>query len=413
MRPIRVRICPALALALLIAVAGCSSGAESSDGGDAGIDGDGGGGGDLVVCQTKNDCADNEDCIGGVCQEIKSCSCNYDCGERSESMVCNTSLSRCEPGSPPTACTDFCDCAANEVCSGDGQCVPAGGDDKTCTSSDQCGQDEKCIDNRCVPKSCTTRDDCANTICLVCKNNECTKPPGMCQGDDDCCSGFHCNFGTCIPDSGGCQADDDCTDPDFPRCRDGECTPECVNDADCGGGQQCRDNECVSPGCTIETCPQGQWCNPDAGAAGVGECQDGCDQNSDCAAGKQCNYDSHICVDDCCGGCGADQYCDTSCACQTRCTGNQDCQQDWECDLDSGQCHPAGAGQEGDACTVDLDCDNSQGLLCDTCDICQNPPQTLTCLYDCAGTYQCPRSDLTCQARGFSGGSLRLLCIPQ
>ncbi len=406
------KILSSFTLAILLAAAGCSSGGESSDAGDTDADGSDGGG-DITFCQSKNDCPANQDCIGGVCQEIKTCSCNYDCGERSQNLVCNTSLSRCEAGSASTACDDFCDCYANETCTG-GECVPAGGDDKTCTGPEQCAQDEKCIDNRCVPKNCVTREDCAHAICLVCKNGECTKPPGMCQGDDDCCAGFHCNFGTCIPDSEGCLSDDDCKEPDFPRCRDGECTPECVNDADCGGGQECRDNQCVSPGCTIETCPQGQWCNPTAGAAGVGECQDGCDQNSDCAAGKQCNYESHVCVDDCCGGCQVGEYCDTSsCTCKTKCQSDQDCQQDWECDLTSGQCHPAGAGQEGAPCTVDLECDNSQGLLCDDCDSCTNPPETQTCLYDCAGTYQCPRTDLKCWPRGFAGGNLRLLCIPQ
>ncbi len=367
----------------------------------------------LCVCDNlacgDSCCAPDEVCRNDECVTIE-CNCNFAC-DRDLGEICDSGVHQCVIGAPPVNCQDDCDCYQGESCVS-GVCEQTGV--HHCTIDEECGQDEKCIYNCCVPKSCTTRDDCANAICLVCKEGECTTPPGMCQGDDDCCVGFHCNFGTCIPDSQGCLSDDDCKDPDYPRCREGECMPECVNDADCAGNQECRDNECVSPGCTIETCPQGQWCNPTAGPAGVGECQEGCDQNSDCAAGKQCNYESHVCIDDCCGGCLADQYCDTNdCVCKTRCQTDQDCQQDWECDQASGQCHPAGAGQEGAPCTVDLECDNSQGLLCDDCDICSNPPESQTCLYDCAGTYQCPRTDLSCLPRGFSGGSLRLLCIPQ
>jgi hypothetical protein len=390
----------------------CSS---SSDPGDGGTEdsGDGTNGGDVIVCQVKSDCPDEQDCIGGVCQDIIVCNCNYDCGDRSSNLKCNQGTSRCESGSTDGRCSTYCDCYANETCTNE-VCVPISGDEKTCTTSDQCDQEEKCIDNRCVPGPCTTREDCEHTICLVCKDGECTKPPQICQGDADCCVGFHCNFGTCIPDSEGCLSDDDCEDPDFPRCLEEECYPECVNDADCGGGQECRDNQCVSPGCTIETCPQGQWCNPTAGPAGVGECQDGCDQNSDCDAGKQCDYDTHVCVEDCCGGCTGTQYCDTvECVCKEKCQGNQDCPPDWECDLQTGQCLPAGAGHEGDPCTVDAECDLNQGLLCDDCDICSSPPETNTCLFDCSGTYSCPRIDLACQPRGFGSSGLRMLCIPQ
>jgi len=393
-------------------IAGCTGSGGNGDAGDQDGDLDGKGG-DVIICNNKDDCPDDFDCINGVCQEVIACSCNYDCGPRSSSLVCNRGSGRCESGTADTSCSNFCDCYAGETCSG-GQCVPAGGDEDVCTGPEDCGADEKCIDNFCVPKSCETREDCEHTVCLVCVDGECTKPPQICQGDDDCCVGFHCNFGTCIPDGEGCKSDDDCKDPDFPRCRDGECMPECVSDADCGGGQECRDNKCVSPGCTIETCPQGQWCNPDAGPGGVGECQDGCDQNSDCEAGQQCNYDTHVCVEDCCGGCNENQYCDTvECVCKDKCETNDDCPEDWECDTQSGQCQPAGAGQEGDPCTVDAECDTDQGLLCDDCDMCSNPPETQTCLYDCSGSYSCPRIDLTCQPRGFGSGGLRLLCMPQ
>ena len=354
---------PVLACCLLW-LSSCSSGSGPAD---AGADGDAGnGGGDITTCQTDSDCPQGQDCLGGICQPVQSCQCNYDCGTREAGLVCNRSRGRCEPGATgDTSCNEYCDCFASETCAG-GQCQQAGGDEKTCTTEEQCDSSEQCLEGRCVPRDCSTREDCAAAVCLVCSNGVCQSPPAICQGNADCCLGFHCNFGSCIPDSEGCQSDADCPDPEFPRCREGECVPECVNDAECAGNQQCRDNHCVDPGCSLETCPQGQWCNPTAGPAGAGECQDGCDQNSDCPQGKQCNYESHVCVEDCCGGCGADEYCDsTSCTCKPACSSDDDCQPGQSCNQQTGQCETHGAGQEGDDCLSDADCDDSQGLLCD------------------------------------------------
>jgi hypothetical protein len=409
MKVIRYKILAAAMLALFL-TCGCSS---SSENGDAGHDDAGdAGNGDTTFCQNNNDCPGEQECISGVCEDVKTCSCNYDCGQRDSNLVCNAGANRCENGTPGTSCNDFCDCYTNETCAG-GQCVPSGGDEKTCTSADQCDPDQKCIENKCVPKNCTTRDDCEHAVCLICVGVECTKPPQVCQGTNDCCVGFICNFGTCIPVTEGCLSDDDCENPDYPRCRDEECVPECVNNNDCPNNLECRDNKCVTPGCTIETCQQGYWCNPTAGPEGKGECQQGCDQNSDCTPGEQCNYATHTCEADCCGGCEATQYCQAgTCVCEDKCLTDNDCPADWSCDPPSGICSPA-LGVEGDPCMVDTDCDDTQGLLCDFCSICSNPPESLTCLFDCSGTYTCPRVDINCQARGFGTSGLRMLCIPQ
>jgi len=251
-----------------------------------------------------------------------------------------------------------------------------------------------------------------------------------------------------VPEStGDCLSDADCTeDPDFPRCVDGNCVQECINDIDCPlPGQVCLDNHCVTPGCTPETCNPGEWCD-----TGDGVCKPGCDSNDDCVPPETCNYVSHTCGQtDCCGGCSGDQYCDTlSCLCVDKCSltnpcptgfecradgkcwctdagcpagthcdpGTGDCVQDtvecntnddcpagWTCNLATNLCESSGGLGDGDMCFQDANCDQAAGLLCDSSLFCFgcimadeffNP--TFTCRFECsllfpqcAGGYEC------------------------
>ena len=399
------------ALILVFAIAGCSGSSGDPDGGDG--DGDGNGNGDTIICQDDQDCPTGQKCRGGICEDVTACDCNYDCGSRDSNLVCNRGSHECQPGSPPdTQCSDNCDCYANETCSG-GQCVPTGGDGIECQTDTDCEADEKCLDNRCVPKTCTTREDCEGPVCLVCINGECTAPPAVCQGDQDCCVGFHCNFGVCTEDAqGDCQSDADCEEP-TPRCVDNICVPQCVSDIDCSGGQICIDNHCVSPGCTPEQCPQGQWCDPDA-ADGMGACVPGCDSHDDCNQGELCNYDTHQCIADCCGGCQATEYCDTQdCQCKTKCQNDADCGAGFKCNLLTGECEPEGGG-EGTPCTDDAQC--AEGLMCDMCSICWplGRQATHTCLWICSVTVPCPRpNDQDCEIGRYENQAVTYICIPK
>ncbi len=375
---------------------GCSSNQTIGDGGD-GDDGTPNTDGPRL-CANKDQCLQGEDCIDGVCKQVGNCSCNYDC-DKARNEVCNRGNGKCEIGSPPSQCSNDCDCYTNETCSGT-TCVPSGGDQQTCQQDSDCPDPahQTCRNNRCVPKSCSTREDCAGATCLVCKNNECTAPPPVCQGLNDCCVGFHCNFGTCLPDQTGCRSDSDClrcgfatanqcsdqsacqNDPDcqdtaYPRCNTdtGACQPECASDIDCKlPGQKCVDSHCVTPGCTPASCPQGQWCD-----AGDGQCKPGCDENADCTPPYTCNYSTHQCGQtDCCGGaCSPEQYCDTAtCTCADSCvtsiscvlmpcsTGTCDstlkkclvCPDTYVCHTDTGRCW----------CTAQTQCPN--GMTCNT-----------------------------------------------
>jgi hypothetical protein len=283
------------------------------------------------------------------------------------------------------------------------------GDEKTCTTDTDCDENESCIDRICVRDECTTREDCQGPVCLVCVESKCAAPPPVCQGNDDCCIGYHCNFGFCAADTEGCQSDADCQEPDKPRCVNGDCMPECLSDLDCGGGKVCVDQKCVSPGCTPEQCAQGQWCDPDA-ADGMGACMPGCDSHEDCESGKLCNYDTHECMDDCCGGCAPEEYCDTAeCICKPKCENDADCPEGFVCNQPTGECLHEG-GQEGDTCSVDDDC--GEGLLCDNCNTCDwlAIPATMSCLYQCSLGIDCPRSDLAC--KGPRRADWKFLCLP-
>jgi len=447
----------AILWAVLLA-AGCSGGTTPHDSGLPPEDGDDGKSDGPTLCQTNADCPDGMECKGGVCQSGQHCDCNYDC-DKSKNEVCNQATHQCETGAPPVNCQTDCDCYTGESCIG-GTCTPTGGDEVSCTIDDECADNEKCQNGRCVPISCTTREDCAGPVCLVCKNGECTAPPPVCQGDQDCCVGFHCNFGTCVPDATGCQSDADCTDEDFPRCVDGECVQECISDIDCPlPGQVCIDNHCETPGCTPESCPQGQWCD-----TGDGQCKPGCDSNDDCIPPETCNYTTHQCGQtDCCGGCDSDHYCDSlTCQCVEKCdtdadcpagftckadgrcwctsgscpagshcdpsTGecvqdtvecqtDADCPAGWTCNPATNTCESSGGSGEGDFCFTDDQCDQAAGLLCDSSLFCigcmfADPDfePTFTCRYECSllgGS--CPIPDRECKYRHLG---LKGLCVP-
>jgi hypothetical protein len=318
-------------LLLAAVLSACGPVSQAPDGG-TGTDGNGQ---CPVTCTLDEDCCPGQQCIGGVCTLQTPCpsGCNWEC-DKNSGQICNPATGLCETGSAPLACASDCDCYAGETCL-QGQCVA------TCEADVDCPEGQICGDSVCQPAACQTRQDCAGPVCLVCKNGECVPPADVCVGDEECCVGYHCNFGTCEPDGEGCQADSDCLDPAKPVCVDGKCVPsepECQIDSDCPGeGQVCQDGCCVQPGCTAQTCPQGQWCDP-----ATGLCKEGCDSNEDCTPPATCDYASHRCVVvDCCGGvCDpVTQVCDpVTCQCTDLCNGDADCPEGTHCDQSTGLC---------------------------------------------------------------------------
>ena len=391
-------------------------------------------------CRQDSDCPAGQFCKNGKCRA--GCTTHEDCPD-----------GFCDPGSHECVeCQQNTDCPAGQSCE-QGYCVTG------CVTDAGCPSGQVCRSNVCVTP-CTTSMDCDPPACL-CVDEVCVLPPAVCEGNAECCAGYICNFGVCVPDTCACQSDDDCyqVSPDFPRCVDCVCVPECISDIDCPlPGQICVDNHCQSPACTIETCPVGQWCD-----LSDGQCKRGCDQDQDCQHPDICDLASHQCIPpDCCGGlCQLNEYCDPlSCQCiemcqsaadcpagftceedgkcwctsgacppgthcdtptgscvEDTCQSDADCPEGHTCNTETHLCEPLAPGKEGDACFTDDECETSAGLLCDSdmfCMMCifedPNFEVTFTCRFECdLETPSCPISGRDCQRRKTGGIGL---CMP-
>ncbi len=309
----------------------CESGRQvecACPGGAAGVQvcGDEGTWGDCECCEP--DCRERN-CGDDGCG--RACGTCHDCDGQVNEDLCVDG--QCRLGCCPATCEglavecgtwdDGCgaetvcgSCEAGFVCIG-GICMP---DTPECDSDEDCGPELVCEDRICRPADwavCATREDCAGPVCLVCMDGACFAPPPICQGQDDCCVGHYCSFGTCIPECEGCTSDSDCLVPEFPRCN-------------------------------IETCV----CEPEL---------QGCDSNDDCVPPDTCNYATHECGQvDCCGGvCPVYQWCDNvicQCTGPDPCQNPEDCPQNYDCDLGTGRCMCTDA-----ACTTGFHCDQVIG----------------------------------------------------
>lgn len=116
----------------------------------------------------------------------------------------------------------------------------------------------------------------ASLICLATVSIGCgtrSVPQNQCETLGDCRAGYSCFQNRCI--------------------RDGSIAlgSACDQHRQCAQNLACRDSEC-RPGCgepyTASDCPDGQWCQPDAGGA-AGDCvPSDCTDASDCARNWRC-----------------------------------------------------------------------------------------------------------------------------
>jgi hypothetical protein len=206
-------------------------------------------------------------------------------------------------------------CEAEETCSPNGVCVPAGslscvgycgsGPDADGDETPDCYCDDECFEwGDCCEDVCTACPDLTGCCTPVCEGKEC--------GDDGC--GATC--GEC--EAGlACTADGLC-EPAGPLSCDGYCQsgPDIDNDGleDCFCDEVCFDSgDCCEDVCTA--CPElagccaskceGKECGDDGCGATCGECLEGftCVEGL-CTCPKQCA--GKQCGDDGCGGtCGA------------------------------------------------------------------------------------------------------------
>jgi Cys-rich repeat protein len=177
-----------------------------------------------------------------------------------------------------------------------------------------------------------------------------------------------------------------------PACGTGDRELECLDNLECGAGEACIDGECVLPECLKNAdCPAGEVC-----------------QEYRCRLDVECTQD---------GDCNLGSICQDNQCMEPGCQSDADCPQGNRCNIQSGDCEPVTKLLEGETCSVDDECDQSAGLLCDSQVECYGcmlvDPEfspTFTCRYQCdlnAGA--CPVEDRACKYRhvGMIG-----LCIP-
>lgn len=297
------------------------------------------------ACGSKCDCQLGQVCLDGVCQDPPdSCSSPADCGrgpaERCEAFQCNGFTQQCfDPDPQPCAGAGDClgrpGCQQGCACTPAGQCVP----DVACTidtEADDCGAGFFCDENLAcaVLPACASPADC-EPLGLVCNQGlqQCQRPR-PCAGPNDCTT----------PPATFCNS----TLP-TPRCE----VPTCLN-----GGLTCnaqtetcsQDGRCVPAGtgtaCNSDAdCPNDPWPNTQfcSFAAGSGECTPGCRSNASCPQGQTCNG-ARQCAAGGGGGSGG-QWGDT-------CTDSTECQAGLICGLLTGvcaeRCATAGATCSGD-----------------------------------------------------------------
>jgi uncharacterized repeat protein (TIGR01451 family) len=245
------------------------------------------------MCGTGTVCNGAEECVNGqvVCVGdpigVETCNCTDDnCnGQVDEGALCpgGATCTNCQcaypcgPGEFPCPLGKKCTsgfCVADPCFNVN--CPPVNGNHQSCV--DQGNNMHACVDTctltscsaplicygptgECKPDNCTTFPErCSAT--QTCVNGTCVANP---CADVTCGSGQYCVNGTCV---GSCSG---VTCPDGQRCKLGACEADPCGQP-CPGGQVCNDTtgSCVADPCRFVNCPQGQWCNPNAG----GQCQE-------------------------------------------------------------------------------------------------------------------------------------------
>ncbi len=206
------------------------------------------------LCTRDSECDGEQICLEdrGVCV-TPECNTNADCGA---GQYCEPDDKKCRDGCATTA-----DCGANQICNTNTRsCEDTGG----CTTNADCEALELCREAKCVAVQCVNDDDCdAAERCDA--NNRCQLREGFCAADGDCAQDQKCDTQTNQCVDVGCG---ECPEGTFCNEQAGECW-ECARDIDCGENRICNrtDHVCEDAGCTSnDDCPDGQLCNRISGA---------------------------------------------------------------------------------------------------------------------------------------------------
>ncbi len=267
-----------------------------------------------------------------------------------------------DPEPPPPPCMTHADCAGEQMCTMDGQCV----DGAECTIDTDCGDPRRFCNQETF---------------------ECNHHEGFA---DECDAARPCAFGQFCSTLLG-------------RCLDATGARDCIRRSQCPAAQICdrNSNKCVpDPGCYgNQFCDDGEICDLDNNVcrALAVECTPCRGAMMTCEGGALCHVDTKECVQ---GGadptCSTGEFCDPLGRC-VQCTTNAQCGPGLYCNVALGRC------DSNTQCANDAsECPDSANVMCVVCNAplicnartkrCEAPPMECDNDVDCPGDHFC---DLT------------------
>ena len=193
---------------------------------------------EAFACNTDEDCAPGETCMGGICEgmcepacEGKNCGpnqCGGECGYCLDGVPCVDGVCDCDPqcdgkqcgadgcGGFCGACDPGCNCVGGQCECCEKQCAGKNcGDDGCGGQCGSCQLGEECIDGQCtVPPECNHECDLDQIGCDGIKTWTCVADADDCRKKvmADCPEGQECEAGECVVptppvDEGGDEKD--------------------------------------------------------------------------------------------------------------------------------------------------------------------------------------------------------------
>lgn len=353
-----------------------------------------------------------------------SCEPNLQYCEGRQIMICNSDGTGSELGA---WCDDMVDQAWR--CR-DGACVSCEGYESPCENEGDCQGEVTCdVDLQCHDDGyCVTTTDgelgdpcwgdseCGGDAPFCYELGDACQsglPGDPCETEDDCYQGSSCSDddeepAVCTAGVVGypCDSDIQCQSPLV--CGPSDMCQEGVVGAACDNENHCLAELFCGPFGSCQLGEEGDYCDPDDTCLTADSCQ----TDEDCD-GLRCNslercYDGSLgdpCghVHDClnpmvCGPigchpgdegdpCSTDTHCESVLRCalgQCHQPDNAPCNDDTDCGGDYNFCGPirCQAGEEGDPCEDNADCDDGAGMLCSTLGVCHDGHAGDECLID-------------------------------
>ena len=286
-------------------------------------------------------------CVSGQCDFCAMVNCD-DANDCTADGECDPTNGSCPNKTPEPSGTA---CGMDRVCDGRGNCA-------ACTDNSQCGDGNPCTSDICDSIGSCDHFNANGEVCDLtpgsadgqCNGGVCLDPGAACL-PNPCDDGHECTQNVC--EALGANSHE-CTHPAKPRgdrCSDGIRTycdglgtcVQCIDNSQCGDGNQCTQDICDSIGSCNNPpeppnapCSEGERIRCD----GAGSCVE-CNSNEQCNDGNQCT--SNVCESICKG---------------VVCNDDEECTDD-ACDPADGSCDntplPDGALCSGGAC-MDATC---------------------------------------------------------